>query len=257
MSKLKHLTLNLTWDLVATSSHDPENVIFNFSSDKLSPSDKDLLSKELRFAISPKQIDYSNFMTKFELLYRRTLDLSMTTEEKDRFKTKLKAIAFSSFKLFIDICKFENNLSVEETNSLKALMRNKDIVILKADKGNTVVITDKDKYIEGVKCAISDSNKFVQLNITPDKYLNYIINVEKKFKQLFKDLLDDDKISKDEYDKICPKVSRPGIRYGNPKIHKPVVDNLPKFRPILTAINIPGYNLAKFLIPILEALTHN
>ena len=257
LSKLKNLIPNFTWDLVATSSHDPEKVIFNFSSYKLSSSDKDLLSKGLRFAIPPKQIDYSNFMTEFELLYRSTLDLSMTTEEKDRFKTKLKDIALSSFKLFSDSCKFENNLSAEEINLLKALMRNKDIIIQKADKGNTVVITDKDKYIEGVKRAISDSNKFVQLNITPDKYLNYIINVEKKFKQLFKDLLDNDKISKDEYDKICPKGSRPGILYGNPKIHKPVVDNLPKFRPILSAINTPGYNLAKFLIPILEALTHN
>ena len=43
-------------------------------------------------------------------------------------------------------------------------MRNKDI-IQKADKGNTVVITNKEKYIEGVKRVISDSNKFVQLNI--------------------------------------------------------------------------------------------
>ena len=94
-------------------------------------------------------------MTEFELLYRSTV----TTEEKDRFKTKLKDIALSSFKLFSDNCKFENNLSAEEINSLKALMRNKDI-IQKADKGNTVVITDKEKYIECVKRAISDSNKF-------------------------------------------------------------------------------------------------
>ena len=64
-------------------------------------------------------------------------------------------------------------------------------------------------------------------------------------------------ISKDEYDKICPKSSRPGILFGNPKIYKPVVDNLPKFRPILSAINTPGYNLAKFLIHKLEPLTHN
>ena len=42
-------------------------------------------------------------------------------------------------------------------------------------------------------------------------------------------LLDNDKISKDEYDKICPKRSRLGILYGNPKTHKPVVDNLRKF----------------------------
>ena len=134
-------------------------------------------------------------------------------------------------------------------------MRNKDIMIQKADKGDNVVITDKVKYMEGgVKRAISDSNKFVQLNITPDKYLNYIVNVEKKFKQLFEDLLDNDKISKDEYDKICPKGSTPGILHGNPKIHKPVANNLPKFRPILSATNAPGYNIATFLILVLELL---
>ena len=88
-------------------------------------------------------------MTEFELLYRSTLDLSMTIEEKNRFKTKLKDIALSSSKLFSDNYKFENNLSAEKINSLKALLRNKDIIIQKADKGNTVVITDKDKYIEG------------------------------------------------------------------------------------------------------------
>ena len=64
--------------------------------------------------------------------------------------------------------------------SFKALKRNKDNIIQIADKGNTLVITDKDKQIEGVKRAISNSNKFVQLNITLDNYLNYIINVEKK-----------------------------------------------------------------------------
>ena len=70
--------------------------------------------------------------------------------------------------------------------------------------------------------------------------------------QLFSDLLD-----KDKYDKIWPKDSRPEILYDNPKIHKSVVNNLPKFRPILSAINIPEYNIAKFLIPTLEPLTHN
>ena len=45
---------------------------------------------------------------------------------------------------------------------------------------------------------------------------------------------------------MCPEDSRPGILYGKPKIHKPVANNLPKFRPILFAINKPGYNITKF-----------
>ena len=32
---------------------------------------------------------------------------------------------------------------------------------------------------------------------------------------------------------------------------------MPRFRPILPIVNTPGWNLAKFLIPILEPLTHN
>ena len=112
-----------------------------FLSNELSSSDRDLLSKGLRFAIPLKQTDYSNFMTKFELLYRSTLDLPMTTKEKDHFKIKIKDTAVSSFN---GNGKFENNLSAEEINLLKALMRNKNIT-QKADKGNIVVITDKEK----------------------------------------------------------------------------------------------------------------
>ena len=52
------------------------------------------------------------------------------------------------------------------------------MIIQKADKGNTVIITDKEEYIEGVKNSISDSNKIVQMNIRPKKCLNYIINVD-------------------------------------------------------------------------------
>ena len=81
----------------------------------------------------------------------------MTSAEKDCFKTNLKDIAFSSSKLFSDNCKLENNLSAEEIHSLKALMRNKNI-IQKADKINTAVITDKEKYAEDVKSAILEAN---------------------------------------------------------------------------------------------------
>ena len=87
--------------------------------------------------------------------------------------------------------------------------------------------------------------------------LNYIVNVEKAFRKLVNNLHDNTKISKDEVLKISPGGSKPGILYGNPKVHKPVVDNMPEFRPFFSAINTPGYNLAKFLIPILEPLTHN
>ena len=45
-------------------------------------------------------------------------------------------------------------------------------------------------------------------------------------------------MGKDNFFKICPVGSRLGILCGNPKVYKPVDDNMPKFRPILSAVNI-------------------
>ena len=70
-------------------------------------------------------------------------------------------------------------------------------------------------------------------------------------------MCDNNNISKDELLKISPVGSRPGILYDNPQVHKTVVDNMPKFRPILSTINTHGDSLAEFLITFLEPLTHN
>ena len=41
------------------------------------------------------------------------------------------------------------------------------------------------------------------------------------------------------------------------KVHKQQVDGCPPFRPILSALQTPTYNLAKFLVPLLNPLTKN
>ena len=56
-------------------------------------------------------------MKEFELSYRNTLDLSITAEGKDRFKTKLKDIVLLSFKLFSDNFKFENKRNDKRFNN--------------------------------------------------------------------------------------------------------------------------------------------
>ena len=89
------------------------------------------------------------------------------------------------------------------------------------------------------------------------KWLNYIINLKNKLPDCFKVLKNEEKISEKEFDNICPVGTTPGILYGNPKVHKTVVNNTPKFRPILSAINTPTYLLAKYLNPILSPLTTN
>ena len=141
--------------------------------------------------------------------------------------------------------------------SLKELIRRKDLVIQKADKGNTAVISDRKNYLKGIKSLLSDNTKFIPLNIDQNKWLNYIVNLEKKLKEHFKTLEKDNKISEDEFKSICPIGTRPGILYGLPKVHKTMINNTPKFRPSLSTINTPVYKLAKYLVPILPPLTVN
>ena len=151
----------------------------------------------------------------------------------------------------------KNNLSDIELQALNSLLHNKDIIIQRADKGNTIVVIDKDAYKEKMKAIISDRSKFEKLDIQEEKHLNFILNKEKRLREIIKPLYEKGCFTKSEFLKICPTGSKPGILYGQAKVHKPVEDNCPSFRPILSAIGTPTYDLAKFLVPILKPLTEN
>ena len=97
----------------------------------------------------------------------------------------------------------------------------------------------------------------MQLSIDEDKWLYYIVNLESKLKDRFKGLKNEEKASEKEFDSICPVGTTPGILYGNPKVHKTVVNNAPKFRPILSAINTPTYSSAKYVNTVLPPIRTN
>ena len=52
-----------------------------------------VLSKGHHFAISPREIDCSGYLTECELLDRSTRDLSLKSKDREHFKAKLKEIA--------------------------------------------------------------------------------------------------------------------------------------------------------------------
>ena len=114
--KLHNLFLNNSYHNSVTS-HNPDKVIFNFSSHVLNTTEKS-----------------------FELLYRDVDSLEVSNLDKEFIKSRLRDSAFSSYK---DTSKtFEKNLPKVEFDALKILVKNKDI-IQKADKGNTVVILNR------------------------------------------------------------------------------------------------------------------
>jgi hypothetical protein len=153
--------------------------------------------------------------------------------------------------------KKEQNLLPDEINALKTLKADKSIIIQKSDKGNSVVLLNKETYEQRMEELLADATKFHKVNVEPGKDYNYIWNQELKVRDTLRKIADSKAISEDVYTRLCPSGSRPGIMYGLAKVHKQLVDGFPKLRPILSAINTPTYKLAKYLVTIMEPLTKN
>ena len=78
----------------------------------------------------------------------------------------------------------ENNLRKAEFDTLKSLMRNKELTIQKADMGNTVVLLNRKDYISKMKLIFADTLKFKKTQLDGSKVLNHLIQMENNIVEL-------------------------------------------------------------------------
>ena len=100
-------------------SHNPDKIIINHSSYHLSDIEKTVLAKGLNFALPPKKLNYADYLTPYELLFRDIKELSVDDNILERVKIDMKKICFSSFENF----KFKDELNItpDELKALKDL----------------------------------------------------------------------------------------------------------------------------------------
>ena len=201
----------------------------------------------------PKQLSYSDYLINFELFYRSIDNLKILSGDNlDFIKTRIKDTALTSFRNYN--ANVPQHLSNEEFEALKTLSKNCNLVIQKADKGNSVVIVEKDVYLRHMETIISDHNKFEKVSIKKG-ILNFSINHEKNINNYLKRLEKSGTLSTEQYKKIKAVRSRPGILYGLCKVHKATTDICPPFWPIISSFGTPSYKLVKFLVPKLSSIT--
>ena len=174
--KLKNL-LEISLKEVINDTHDPNKVIFNFSSYELSEVEKSVLCKGLNFSVKPKSIEYSEFLLPFELLFRDVKQENYQSEDLSLIKARLLDTVLSSYEIFSRDQSPSENLTESEFKALRYLSKSKNIVIQKADKGNTIVILDNISYIRAIEEILNDQ---ANLEIPTGKEINYITNLEKK-----------------------------------------------------------------------------
>ena len=157
---------------------DPGKLIFNFSSYNLNDHETSALCKGLNFAIPPKAIEYLEFLPPFEMLFREFTSLDIGNFNKECVKSRLWNSAYSSFKQVFKI--YNKNLSREEVKALHNLVKNKDPVIQKAEKGNNIVILNRTDYISKLSKILEDTSKFKSVNIEERKALNQLNHMEER-----------------------------------------------------------------------------
>ena len=123
-------------------------------------------------------------MTPFERFYREIRKLPIEDHELEKVKTGIKKEAYTSF----DNYNFWNelNISKEVFLVLKGLSSNKDIILQKAGKGNSVVLVNKADYTKRMKELLSDVSKFKEITVEPGKEINLLLQHEDKLIEFLK-----------------------------------------------------------------------
>ena len=222
--------------------------IFNYSHRVLTETEKMVLARGLRFCLPPKKVDVNDVKCSFELLFRdlKRSGHPLTAETEDRLKSQLKHISYSYIYTY-DFSKQKQILSKEEWEALNDLRKDDSIIITRSDKGNGVVIVNKLDYLNKMKQLISDETKFKKLARNPTKSgEDSLISHLRKLKR--EKIIDDN-----TFQKILPCGSSHGVLYGLPKVHK---QSCP-FRPIVSSMNTYNYNLASYLVNILQPISTN
>ena len=123
-------------------------------------------------------------------------------------------------------------------------------MILRPEKGNSVVMMNRKVYICGMNHIISDWSIFKLL--TEDQTSLQ----EGQLQRFLRKLKNEGFFNDDVYKSMYPTSSRPARMYGWPKLHK-MFHSVPAFRPILSSIETYNYQLATFLGKLLDYVIPN
>ena len=150
-----------------------------------------------------------------------------TEEEKNLIRVK-------SEEIIREIAEKEKKHPYNPYRKIIKNLNDKGVLYTKADKGNKLVIMDKEDYDKNMETVIS-GGEFIEIKSDPTKqYTNTYVKTIKNIKKV---LNDREKTTLKPDNPIAPRI------YGLPKIHRP--GN--KMRPIVDNINAPTYKLAKWL----------
>ena len=117
------------------------------------------------------------------------------------------------------------NIHKEEYQALKQLKKDNTRMVLTADKGVSMVVMDKEEYIEKSEELLKQPNYKIIQTDPSTKHRNKLISLLKSIKS-------EGGIDDNTYKRLYPTAATPPKYYGLPKIHKQGMT----LRPIISSI---------------------
>lgn len=250
-----------------------QSYVLNLSNHSLTESETLLLSKGLKYIPTPKTKNVKNKVMKDFLEFARKLKCKyhFSTDENERLHPFRENTGYKpsytcqALENYIDLTQLEvssiqiksnvSNISPSERRAMYDLLNNKNIVIKKADKSNTVVIMNKQQYIEEGLRQLS-TQYYTEIE-KPNLSIIYK-PIENKLNEMFQKR----KLDKQTFSyltKTNDQNIRPGRLYLLPKVHKMRENDktFPKGRPIISQIGSPTERISHyvdyFLLPIVQS----
>ena len=126
----------------------------------------------------------------------------MSQQEQDQLKSKIK-------RTFANYARIKTPYKYKKI--IENLCNNKNIIILKQDKGCSLVALNRKSYVKKC-CKILETGQFRKLEIDPTK------TIKGKLQRMLRSIKNI--IIEREYKQLYPTDSKSGAFYGNAKVHK-------------------------------------
>lgn len=218
----------------------PGPAVINLSQQTFDQKKLDILSKGWKFSIPPKHLPVEEIISNVEsalILNKKTINVDPQDIRSLVSNTLRKALSKKKH--------IEENLTRDEMKVLTDLKKDTNIIITKADKGNTIVILNETEYVSKSLNLLNNNKVYEKVNVNAVKVA--YDNVKKALDNLSLT----NRINDQLYRKLIPV--RPVIPrfYGAPKIHKPDIP----LRPIVSTIGSATQKLERYLAGILRSIT--
>ena len=218
--------------------------VTNLSKHTLTDNEHAALINGLNHVYPPDKLDQPQFVCNMEYFYARLLNIPTayrhyqqkpSTEVVHHQLTSVQLSAASELReianSFRKVAQFElKKIGAERRKTfrtLHCLAKNKSIIITRPDKGRSVVIMDREDYVQKMNAILNDKSTFTLINHDPT------LANENELTCFLLVLKNDGFISEQEHKLASFNGSRPARIYGVPKLHKKQENY--SLRPVMSA----------------------